>query len=205
MGTLFSSKTLLLFSMLIILVPILIQFGDVIGFDVIINRLIEVDYKNLSMSGLTSGEEINRGLVYAEGYNRLGEENWILGYGYGTSFSNSVAWLGKLGPLGSNIKDFHSLYLCIPMIYGWIGGITYLALIIYTIIILFKKSFLIDNYPFKGIMLGFAFMFIFFLINEIKINSLRDYNYHFLIWILLGFAVSIANNKIKTENQFQSV
>lgn len=193
-ATLFTNKALLLVSFLIIMIPIIINFGDLFGFDVISNRLKEIDLTRLSVNSLVTGEEINRGYVYSEGYKRIGEENWTLGYGYGVSHSNSLAWLGKLGPLGSNIKDFHSLYLCIPMIYGWIGGITYLVLIIYTIVILFKSSIKQENLSQRGILIAFAFMFVFFLINEIKINSLRAYNYHFLIWILLAMAVAISSN-----------
>jgi hypothetical protein len=47
----------------------------------------------------------------------------------------------------------------------------------------------------KSIILGFALVLIFFLVNQTKINSLRLYNYHYLIWALLGFAVSITNVK----------
>lgn len=193
-ATLFTNKALILGSFLIIMIPIIINFGDLFGFDIISNRLKEIDLTRLSVNSLVTGEEINRGYVYAEGYKRIGEENWTLGYGYGVSHSNSLAWLGNLGPLGSNIKDFHSLYLCIPMIYGWIGGIAYLALIIYTIILLFKSSIKRENSSYRGILTAFAFMFTFFLINEIKINSLRSYNYHFLIWILVAMALAINAN-----------
>lgn len=193
-ATLLTNKALMLISFLIILIPIIINFGDLFGFDVISNRLKEIDLTRLSVNSLVTGEEINRGYVYSEGYKRIGEENWTLGYGYGVSHSNSLAWLGQLGPLGGKIKDFHSLYLCIPMIYGWIGGITYLVLIIYTIILLFKSSMKKGNSSHRGILTGFAFMFSFFLINEIKINSLRSYNYHFLIWILLAMALAISSN-----------
>lgn len=199
-ATLFSSKALLLISFLVIMIPLIINFGEVLGFDVMTNRLNEIDLRRLSFNSLITGEEINRGYVYAEGYKRIGEENWILGYGYGVSQSNRMAWLGKLGPLGSNIKDFHSLYLCIPMIYGWIGGATYLALIIYSILVLLKSSLRSDNKSQKGILIGFAFLFTFFLINEIKINSLRSYNYHFLIWILLAISISLSSYKPAITN-----
>lgn len=192
-GTLFSGKTLLLFSILIIMVPLIISFGDLIGLDVITSRLGEIDTSRLSARSLVTGQELNRSYVYAEGYKRLAEDNWILGYGYGRAASNSNAWLGNIGALGMDIRDFHSLYLCIPMIYGWIGGIAYLVLIIYIILKILKLYLKEDNSPLKGLALGFSFIFIFFLINEIKINSLRVYNYHFLIWILLGIAVSLSN------------
>jgi hypothetical protein len=198
-GTLFSNKTLLLLSIFLVMIPVIINFGDLVGFDLIINRLKEIDSSRLSINSLVTGEELNRSTVYAEGYRRLGEDNWILGYGYGTSSSNSHAWLGNIGALGIEIRDFHSLYLCIPMIYGWIGGLTYLFLIMYLIFRIFKYYLKEGGNPVRGIALGFFFVFIFFMINELKINSLRTYNYHFLIWILLGISISLISRPIKSD------
>lgn len=192
-GTLFTKKTLLLFTILIIMVPVIINFGDLIGFDFLIDRLNEIDRSRLSVNSLVTGEQLNRSTVYAAGFKRLGEVNWIVGYGYGVSNANSHAWLGKIGALGIEIRDFHSLYLCIPMIYGWIGGVTYIVLILHTIFKIFKNYLRRDNEPLRGIALGFAFILIFFMINQLKINSLRVYNYHFLIWILLGIAISFSD------------
>lgn len=192
-GTLFTKKTLLLFAILIIMVPVIINFGDLIGFDFLMERINEIDRSRLSMNSLVTGEQLNRSTVYAEGFKRLGEVNWTLGYGYGVSSANNQAWLGKIGSLANEIRDFHSLYLCIPMIYGWIGGVTYIVLILHTIIKIFKNYLRKDNEPVGGIALGFAFIFIFFMVNELKINSLRAYNYHFLIWILLGIAISFSD------------
>lgn len=197
---LFSSTTFKLFLILAILVPFIIQYGDLVGLDIIVNRLKEIDTSNIGVKNIQSGEEMNRAYVYAEGYNRLSKESWLLGYGFGTSSANNMAWFGKLGPTGtSDIRDFHSLYLCIPMIYGWIGGIAYLMLIVYIIFSLLRKYFLLKNNPLEGITLGFALLFIFFLANEIKIDSLRSYNYHYLIWILMGFALTIINTKASTD------
>jgi len=197
-GTLLSNKAFLLFSVLVVLVLVIMFFGDLLGFELIIERLREIDVKRLSVNNLVTGEQLNRSLVYAEGYKRIGEENWILGYGYGTSAVNSYAWLGNIGSLGFEIRDFHSLYLCIPMIYGWIGGIAYLLIILYVIIKNFRVYLLMQAKPIRGLILGFAFVFMFFLLNELKINSLRTYNYHFLIWILLGIAISLSNQPSKS-------
>jgi len=171
------------------MIPVLIRYGNLVGLDVVMNRLNEINIGQIGVENIQSGEEMNRQLVYAVGYNRLDEENWLLGHGYGTENSNRNAWFGGIG----EIADFHSLYLCFPMIYGWIGGFAYLGLIIYIIFLLFKKFFVSNIRVIECIALGFALLFVFFLINQIKINSLRLYNYHYLIWILLGFAVSITN------------
>ncbi|NLM67891.1 MAG: hypothetical protein GX180_12085 [Enterococcus sp.] len=194
-GTLFSGKTILLLSILIIMIPLVINFGDLIGFDVITRRMGEIDMNRLSTSSLVTGEQLNRTYVYAEGHKRLAEDSWILGYGYGKSSANSHAWLGNIGALGIEIRDFHSLYLSLPMIYGWIGGIAYLLLILYVIIKILMNYLNFPNNPIGGLALGFSFIFIFFLINELKINSLRTYNYHFFIWILIGISLSVNNYK----------
>ncbi len=79
------------------------------------------------------------------------------------------------------------------MIYGWIGGMAYLVLVLYIIAKIIKNYIKEGRNPLRGFALGLSFVFIFFLINELKINSLRVYNYHFLIWILLGITVSVSN------------
>jgi hypothetical protein len=81
------------------------------------------------------------------------------------------------------------------MIYGWFGGFAYLLLVVYTIFILVKKILLFKDNPLNSLMIGFAFMFLFFLVNQMKINSLRIYNYHYLIWMLMGLAASIASQE----------
>lgn len=198
----FSTKTFILFISLAILVPLFIQYGDLVGMDVIVSRLSEIDVKHLSLNSIKTGEEINRSTVYLAGYQRMSEENWLLGYGYGISQSNRMAWFGNLVVFDSSqIKDFHSLYLCIPMIYGWIGSIAYFFLLIYIIFSLLRMCSLPENNPFKGIMFGFTLLFVFFLANEIKINSLRYYNYHYLIWILMGIALATIYNKPIAEEK----
>lgn len=192
----FSSQVWILILFLAILIPIVVNYGEVFGLDYLINRFKEIDLRNVGLRNIISGEEMNRAYVYAEGYKRLAEENWLLGFGYGTGQSNNLAWFSNLGATGMiEIRDFHSLYICMPMIYGWIGGVTYLFIIIYLIILLFQKFLKFSDSPLGSLILGLALLFFFFLLNEIKINSLRIYNYHFMIWILMGFGFSISRIK----------
>jgi hypothetical protein len=199
---LFTESIKRLILIVILILPILLIFGDKIGFGYLMDRFSEININFIGIESLRTGEEINRKQVYDLGYARLAQDNWLLGFGFGRGVGNEKAWFGvnfmqqtgRINPL-----DFHSLYLCFPMIYGWIGGMTYLILIVYIIVLLFRKYFFFKDHPLGGIASGFAFMFMFFLIDQIKINSLRYYNYHFLIWILMGVALSIVNTKIKDE------
>lgn len=197
-----SSALLKVFVLIIIAMPLLFVFGDIIGLNEIIYRLGQINLDNIRLESIRSGEEMNRSLVYARGYQRLAEENWFIGYGFGRGFGNHWAWYGSPfeGQL-DRITDFHSLYLSLPMIYGLIGGGAYLSIIVYIIIISFKRYSTSRNNPLRGIFIGFSFLFVFFLIDQIKINSMRYYNYHFLIWIIMGFALSIINSKIKIDNE----
>ena len=190
---LFSTRTAILLITIAMLIPIFVRFGDKVGLNIIVERLNEIDTEKIGVKNITTGEEMNREIVYLVGYNRLDEENWFLGYGYGTTKSNRLAWFGSNSSLP--IVDFHSLYLCMPMIYGWFGGLAYLLLVVYIIFILVKKILLFKDNPLNSLMVGFAFMFLFFLVNQMKINSLRIYNYHYLIWMLMGLAASIASQE----------
>jgi len=180
-------------------VPGILLFSEQIGIDQIIERFKLINIQNITVENIRTGEEMNREIVYKIGYKRLAEKNWLIGFGYGREEGNSMAWHGTVfSPHRAHIRDFHSLYLSIPMIYGWIGSIAYIALVLYISIILFRKYFASQNSPISGIVLGFAFMFLFFLMDQYKINSLRYYNYHFLIWILMGLALSVFNLKTQT-------
>ena len=197
----FTKRIFGLIFILVLLIPLIFRFGDLIGFDYIIDRFQEIDSRYFSLNSIVSGDQINREIVYAEGYERITEGNWVLGYGFGLSSSNDLAWFSSSEVQGRSIRDFHSLYLSIPMIYGWIGSVTYLLLIIYIIFLSFKRYFLFSESPLCGFYLAFSFLFVFFLLNQIKINSLRIYNYHYLIWILMGFALAFINMKIDYEEE----
>ena len=183
----------------IIAIPGVLLFGKQLGVDQIIERFKLINIQNITVENIRTGEKLNREIVYRIGYKRLAEENWLIGFGFGREEGNSMAWYGTgLSAYRGHIRDFHSLYLSIPMIYGWIGSFAYIVLVLYISFILFRKYLTSQNSPLSGIVLGFAFMFLFFLMDQYKINSLRFYNYHFLIWILMGLALSVFNQKPRT-------
>lgn len=188
----FSVTTIRLGLIMMVAIPFILMFGDAIGLGTVLDRLREINPSNVSLENLRSGQEMNRDVVYAVGYNRLAQDDWILGYGFGRVASNKLAWFGYVTEVDPNriIEDFHSLYLSLPMIYGWVGGLAYLSIIVYIIVMMFLRYLRFKDHPLGGVALGFAFMFLFFLLDQIKINSLRYYNYHLLIWILMAFALS---------------
>ena len=153
--------------------------------------------EKFSASNVISGKSINRGALISAGLQRIDSESWWVGNGYGVSRSNHWAWFG-IDPEKQEVRiaGFHSLYLSLPMLYGWIGSLAFLAMIVLTAFRVFAaslkyrtmKSFLVV------LAVGFTMFFFVFLIDQYKISILRNPNYHMIFWIWLG----LANAVVKT-------
>ncbi len=129
------------------------------------------------------------------------EKSWLIGFGWGTPYYNRTAWFEDLNIVRA---DYHSLYLTIIITYGWIGSVAYLSLFLLTIIRLFSSAFRIlrtgVNYYYFYPIVGFAFLFVFMLINEYKISLVRFSPYHSITWFWLGLANALVyNSKIITN------
>ena len=177
-----------------LLVPIV---GTYIGLKQLEEDFATLSSKKITVASVISGESINRGSLTSAGLHRINQDSWWVGNGYGVPRSNRWAWFG-VDPEKQVIsfEDYHSLYLSLPMLYGWIGSLAFLAMIVITASRLLgvslryrnRKSFLIV------LAVGFTMFFGIFLIDEYKISILRNPNYHMLFWIWLG----LANSVIKT-------
>jgi len=99
---------------------------------------LEKDFSDLSttqftVESVTSGKSINRGGLVSIALERIDSESWWAGYGYSIPRSNRWAWFG-VDPAQREVRiaGFHSLYLSLPMLYGWIGSLVFLAMIVAT-------------------------------------------------------------------------
>lgn len=166
-------------------------------FNYIIEKLSLVDLQSLSFSGIFSGEDINRGIIFDFAIKRLTENPWFLGHGYGVHGSNAFAWSGGyvpgLHPGESKFSDIHSLYLGLPMLFGWVGAICYLSIFLYVIFKLIRslKRLEGDQYAYT---FGLVMFWVVFLINEYKTSVLALPHYHLLIWAILGYSNSVVNS-----------
>jgi len=166
---------------------------DLPGLGTLEDRLSDVDVGNLTVSNVASGEGINRGIIFAFALGRIDKGTWWLGSGYGTFESNAMAWFGEVGKTlwgqsGESIYDIHSLYFALVMTFGWIGAICFLLIILIVIVKLIGLTKKTENtyaYPFN---IGFIFLWILFLVNEYKVNTMFSVSYFMLIWIWLGFS-----------------
>lgn len=148
---------------------------------------------------LLTGEGTPRGLAFSYFFMRLPEESWWIGYGWGVPKSNRIAWFKNPDISRS---DYHSLYLSLPMLYGWIGSVAFISLIIITIIRL-KKTIQKSNRNTIHYLLqvGFFFALSFLMINEYKISLLRNETYHMMFWIWLGISNALIYSSSYTNKQ----
>jgi hypothetical protein len=180
-----TSKIKLLIGVLVILI-IFKVISSLIGTQYLVNRLTSVNTSNITVESVLSGEAINRDYAFSFFYKRLKDKSWWLGYGWGSNYSNRVAWFVNPDVLRSG---YHSLYFSLPMLFGWLGSLAFLAIFFITLKRLYvmlrgnAKIFFLN--PFA---LSLFFMMLFFLVNEYKIEALRLPHYFMVIWIWLGMA-----------------
>lgn len=164
----------------------IIIIGPYIGLDYILERFNELDVNGLSSGSVKSAEAINRGETYQAGLERLAEKDWLIGYGYGVSEHYSMAFFGVSN---SEIRDYHNLYLSLPITLGWIGtGLLVLLLLdhIFQTITACRSA---SRPHLEALLLGMSVLWGVFFINESKIQAIREPNYLMLIWCWLGFSI----------------
>lgn len=184
------ARTFLLGFMLAALVLFL---GSYFGLGTIDQRLSHVNVGSLTLAGVVNGSEINRGSVFLLGFQRLRSASWLLGYGYGISYSNRAAWF--FDP-DIHVADFHSLYLSLPMIWGWIGGVAFVLLIITLIVKMIGINSKVRNGEalLSGMLKALIAFWVIFLVDQYKIDILRSPNYVLLTFIMLGLTTAVVKS-----------
>lgn len=140
-----------------------------------------------------TGEGTSRELAFSLGLQRLGDEPWLIGYGWSVGHGNKMAWFGgSLQGWAELRADPHSLYYAIVPIFGWFGSIAFVSLIIRIIFKLNKaiKTNKDRNSLLYHLLIGLFFLMIFFLIVEYKMNATRTPGYFMMVWIWIGFGYS---------------
>ena len=163
-----------------------------LNIDYVLTRMSKLNYDQLSVESIVSGKEINRAYAFSFALDRFRSDSWYVGYGWGTNASNRTAWF--INPEVPR-ADYHSLYLSLPMLFGWIGAVSFILIILNTLanlIKIFRKLETSFNYLILPVF-GFILLLVFFLINEYKINAMRWPQYFMIVWIWLGLANSVIN------------
>ena len=167
----------------------------------VIERMGRLNFSKINLSTFISGEEINRAYAFSFAFVRLAEESWWLGWGWGVRDSNALAWFPDAF-FRLKRADYHSLYLSLPMIFGWVGTGSFIYMIYHilkhniTLIIKNRKKY---SYIVLA-SVSYVLLISLFIINEYKINSMRWPQYFLIVWFWLGFGNSILN----TSNNFKT-
>ncbi len=182
------------FKLIVLLLLVLPVAGTYFGMSSLMSDFSDLSGVKFTAESVISGAAINRGSLTTLALERIENESWWVGYGFGVPRSNGWAWFNAdPARVKSSIADFHNLYLSLPMLYGWVGSMAFLALIVVTesrlVMVSFKyrrkKTFLIV------LAVGFSLFWACFLLDEFKISILRNPNYHMMFWIWLGLSSSV--------------
>jgi len=184
---------------LIILIVFLafILFASFLKFGDFMDRLATVNINSLfDPKAVETGQGINRSYTMLIMLLRISEKSWLVGYGWSSIQGNQLAWFG---PAFKELFDPHSLYLSLIPLFGWIGSVIFISIILYTLLRLIKAltEFVGQNTHHFTLLYSFIFIIIFFLINQYKATILSDSNYFMIFWIWLG----LANGTVNTLKQ----
>jgi hypothetical protein len=157
-----------------------------------------------SLGDIASGNEINRGDIFAYAFKKIERTKGILGEGYFTTpFDYYAVHFGKRKP---DVGDYHNLYLSIVVFWGIPGALAFLMIFFTSIYRGFttlknnKKT--ISDFD-RDLLVGFNTLFVFLLINQYKIIFLRESNYALVIFILLlmylGLIRKINSPEVKVD------
>ena len=174
-----------------VVTPLVVYYGNFFSLDKMIADFTQIDPSKITIEGIISGKDINRFKIFDIGLQRLHEKSWLVGNGFNVSSNNRIS----LGIQGSRIADFHSLYLSLPIFYGWIGAIAYCLLVLGTGLRVLRCYLRIrnSNHYLVPIALAFTLLWVIFLLDQFKISITRNPNYFLITWFWLGWTHSIVN------------
>ena len=169
------------------------SFLNIVDFSVFIERSNNIDFKHLTIDKMLSGEEMNRGSVFKYAWQQVYEANPIIGRGYFSTPDEYRYTHFPIDNIGDGVADYHNIFFSSYVLWGIIGVLCLFLLflsILYKGIKIYWKlrkedSFLVD------LILGFTIMFFFFLVNQFKIQFIRDVNYFMIILLLLSLFFNI--------------
>lgn len=187
-----AKKIFIFFAASILGTTLLFQVGNIFSLNETVEDFLRIDRSRISLQSIVSGEGINRSTTYDLGFHRLKEKQWWLGYGYNLPENNRES----MGISHTKIPDYHSLYLQLPIHYGWIGSASFILIIFFTSIRAFfsyqKNNY--KNHYIIPIIFGLSLIWAIFLIDQYKISVTRNPSYFLLIWILLGWTHGAVNS-----------
>lgn len=163
-----------------------------VDFSVFAERSEGMDMDHMSVGMMVSGEGMNRGGLFPYAFQQM-KKTGIIGRGYFVSADEYHAVQFEKGAVSEGIADYHNLYMSTYVMFGAIGFLAMMFLFFYSLIkgwqtywqLRKEKHFLID------LLLGFNVLFFYLMINQFKIQFIREINYFTVIMLLLALYISL--------------
>lgn len=190
-------RTFILGTLVFMVIAVVLMMGSLVPLDAMKDKFSKLNPSKINMDTVASGKGINRDSVYKAAFRRLNSESWWLGYGYNLPENN----LTSMG-LRKDSADYHSLYLSLPIYYGWLGTACYLLLVVgtalrsYSCYLKYRKL----EHLLVPLTLGFAVLWCIFLLDQYKITVTRNHSYFLLTWLWLGMTHAVVNS-LQQRNQ----
>lgn len=170
---------------------------DLVDFSAFLARSETLSIKDFSFMKIATGEEINRGPVFSYAIDQVVNANGVVGKGYFMTSDHYRQVHFESEVLEEGVADFHNLYMSSYVLWGLAGLVGIMIIFISPLIVgwrIYRRS--ARNADFKiDIILGFVLMFAFFIVNQLKIQFIRDINYVMLMFLLLSYFNALNTSK----------
>lgn len=163
-----------------------------IDFSVFEERSENMD--NVSLQTMLNGDAMNRGGLFPYAFQQM-QNTGIIGRGYFTSpYEYRYVQFNKDDMIFDGIADYHNLYMSSYVLWGSVGFAAMMFLFFYPMYEGWKTYWAVRKQGgyMTDLLLGFNLLFVIMMINEFKIQFVRDVNYFTIVMMLLVLYISLA-------------
>lgn len=200
LGKRIKAKIVILFVVGITGLFFLNQVFKIIDFSVLSERSEgTVDFEHMTLMSILNGDQMNRGGLFPYAMKQVEKTN-VIGRGYFVSPEEYRLAHFEKGAVDDAIADYHNLYMSSYVMWGAIGFLCMMYLFFYSLWKGWKTYWLIrrkDHFT-TDLLLGFNLLFLFLMINQFKIQFIRDITYFTLIMLMLAFYIILTWHLRKT-------
>ncbi len=166
---------------------------EFLDFSVFVERSEGMDFEHMTLEKILSGEEMNRGGVFAYAMKQVKKSNGIIGRGYFVSGEEYRSTQFSKDVMDDGVADYHNLYMSSYVLWGGIGVLCMLFLFFAAIFNGLQLYWRLrrDDHFMTDLLLGFTILFGFMLVNQFKIQFIRNINYFTIVMLMLSFYMSL--------------
>ncbi len=200
LGKRIKAKVIVYFFVSIIALFFLNSAIKIVDFSVLSERSENsMDFEHMTLMSFLNGDQMNRGGLFPYAMQQV-ENTGVLGRGYFVSPDEYRLVQFKKGDIDEFVADYHNLYMSSYVMWGAIGFLSMMYLFFYSIWKGWKTYWHIrkHNHYTTDLLLGCNLLFLFLMINQLKIQFIRDITYFTIIMLMLAFYISLTYYLRKT-------